>query len=451
MGGSDKFNLDLVEMLVRRGWDVTIAATQDNPAWLPHFTRWTPDVFALPAFLRPADYPRFLLYLLRSRQADLVLLSHSELAYHLLPFLRAHAPEVPFVDYLHVIEESWHSGGYPRLSVQYRSCLDLSMVSSQHLEQWMVAEGAEPDRLRVCYTGGRVVPDDGLRRAREQVRDELGVGAAERLILYPARLCAQKQPRVFAATMQLLADQGAAFHCIVAGDGPDRAWLGAFLKRHRLTERVRLLGPVPPERVGDLMAAADICFLPSTHEGVALTLYEAMSHGCVFVGADVGGQAEVATEPFAVLLPRQRDEEREAAAYAVAISQLLHDPDAMRGTGEAARRRIAERFSVEQMAATMEQAFAMAERLHREKPRPALTSEIATLMATRAIEYDRVAAVAEELWSREAGMPPLYGGGWRLWVFRMCTHLEPAYAWGVRRGWRWLPTAREWIRASLAS
>jgi glycosyltransferase involved in cell wall biosynthesis len=451
MGGSDKFNLDLVEMLAGRGWEVTIAATQQDAAWLSHFTRWTPDIFTLPAFLRPVDYPRFLLYLLRSRQIDVVMVAHAELGYHLLPFLRAHAPQVSFVDYLHIVEESWHNGGYPRLSIQYRSCLDLSIVSSRHLEQWMRQEGAAPDRLRVCYTGGRIIADDERQRDRERVRQELGVSTDEPLILYPARLCAQKQPKVFAATMHLLADQGATFTGIVAGDGPDRAWLGSFLKRHRLTERVRLLGAVQPARMGELMSASDICFLPSTHEGVALTLYEAMSHGCVFVGADVGGQNEVAADPFGVLLPRVRGVDREAAAYAVAVSQLLGDRAGLRRIGEAGRRRVAGSFSLEQMAAAIEGAFAAADRFRQEDPRPVVPPEAAELMATRAIEYDRVARLAEDLWTRQAGMSPLDGAGWRLWIFRMCTHLEPAYAWGLHRGWRWLPAAREWIRASLAS
>ena len=40
MGGSDKFNLDLLGQLVRRGWEVTIATTLsgDHP-WLAQFAR----------------------------------------------------------------------------------------------------------------------------------------------------------------------------------------------------------------------------------------------------------------------------------------------------------------------------------------------------------------------------------------------------------------------------
>ena len=94
MGGSDKFNLDVVENLQGRNWEVTVATTSSDSTWLSLFERLTPDVFVMPAFLETADQPRFLRYLIATRQPDVILLSHSELGYHLLPFLRAHAPAV---------------------------------------------------------------------------------------------------------------------------------------------------------------------------------------------------------------------------------------------------------------------------------------------------------------------------------------------------------------------
>jgi hypothetical protein len=203
--------------------------------------------------------------------------------------------------------------------------------------------------------------------------------------------------------------------------------------------------------MNDLMAAADICFLPSTHEGVALTLYEAMSRGAVFVGADVGGQSEVATAECAVLLPRLFDVSRGAAAYAVCLSQLLRSPATMARMGSESRRRIAKQFTIDQTMASLEAAFGRARDLHCRQPRPLIPTAIADLTAVRAIEYDRVRRLADELWARGVRRRSPAGGGWRMWVFRQCTWLEPAYSWGVRRGWRWLPVARERIRAALVS
>ena len=79
------------------------------------------------------------------------------------------------------------------------------------------------------------------------------------------------------------------------------------------------------------------------------------------------------------------------------------------------------------MIDTLEAAFTRAQRLSHDCPRASIDPAIGNLMATRAIEHERVRGLADVLWSQTAGAPA--GGGWRLWVFRQCTWLEPVYAW----------------------
>ncbi len=62
------------------------------------------------------------------------------------------------------------------------------------------------------------------------------------------------------------------------------------------------VGALPNPRLRDLMAAADILFLPSAWEGIAQSIYEAMAAGLVVVGADVGGQRELVTPDCGYLL-----------------------------------------------------------------------------------------------------------------------------------------------------
>ena len=45
---------------------------------------------------------RFLVYLVRSRQPDVVMITNSELGYHLLPYLRGRCPEPAYCDYCHM-------------------------------------------------------------------------------------------------------------------------------------------------------------------------------------------------------------------------------------------------------------------------------------------------------------------------------------------------------------
>src|SRR5205823_4644161 len=102
--------------LRRLGWEITIATTMPSDhVWLPHFAQVTRDIFCADKFLRLADYARFLLYLLGSRPITHVLLSNTQLAYELLPLLRAHHPQVTFVDYCHSAPANWKNGGYPAM------------------------------------------------------------------------------------------------------------------------------------------------------------------------------------------------------------------------------------------------------------------------------------------------------------------------------------------------
>jgi len=149
MGGSDKFNLDLLQQLTTRGWEISIATTlPGDDTWLPLFARHTPDIFVLEHFLRLVDYPRFLRYLIQSRQVDTVMVSHNELGYLLLSYLRAHCPHVTFVDLSHSDIE-WENGLYAKMAVEYQELLDLSIVSSQQLKRSMVQQGADSDRIAV--------------------------------------------------------------------------------------------------------------------------------------------------------------------------------------------------------------------------------------------------------------------------------------------------------------
>lgn len=153
-GGADKVNLDWIEGLIGSGYQVSICATlQSHHNWLHNFARLTPDVFVLPNFLRLADFPRFLVYLIRSRQIDTVLVTGSTIGYQLLPYLRTSCPHTTYVDLCHVDEPHWLNGGHPRFGVGYQDMLDLNIVTTANLRDVMVSRGADPTRIEVCYSG----------------------------------------------------------------------------------------------------------------------------------------------------------------------------------------------------------------------------------------------------------------------------------------------------------
>jgi glycosyltransferase involved in cell wall biosynthesis len=353
-GGADKFNLDLVRGLSTRGWEITIATTlKGDQSWLPQFAACTPDVFILDHFLRLVDYPRFLRYLITSRQPDAVLISHSEFGYRLLPYLRSYFPQLPILNYCHIEEEQWKGGGYPRMSVDYQAWLNLTVVSSQHLKDWMVQRGADGNQIRVCHTNidpYQWRPDAALR---QDVRRELGLDESQPVILFAGRLVAQKQPQVLAEALLRLYQQGLPFTALIAGDGESEAWLRSFTEEQAFSDRVRMLGGVSEQRIRELAAAADIFFLPSAWEGISLAIYEAMASGLPVVSADVGGQRELVTPECGFLIARS-DAESEAEQYATILAELIRSPEQRAAMGRAGRERVLGHFRLDEMVDTME-------------------------------------------------------------------------------------------------
>jgi hypothetical protein len=270
------------------------------------------------------------------------------------------------------------------------------------------------------------------------------------VVLYAARLVAQKQPKVMAQTLLRLAQQGQAFQALVAGVGPELPWLQDYIRKNGLAGRVRLLGAADPEQMRRLLAAADILFLPSQWEGIALALYEAMAAGLAVVAADVGGQRELVTPECGLLLPRAA-EATEVEQYAGALAGLLADPARRQALGAAGRARVEAHFRLAQMGERMADCLARAVALAREQPRAAPDVALGQLVAREAVEYMRLCQVADQLWAERHGLAqPARSGDWRRDLYqRLYRWHEPIYHWYTRHGFGWLTPLREAVKRLL--
>jgi glycosyltransferase involved in cell wall biosynthesis len=395
MGGACKFILDIAGQLKAQGYRVTVATTtydsyNPNP-WLGELLRIIPDVFIL-SHARPTDLPRQIVHLARARRFSRVVLSHSMLAYQLLPYLRSELPEVAFLDYTHIeYENAWPDGGFALRSIHNQPMLDLAMVSSHHLREWMLERGANEDLVSVCYTNIDTEKWKPSSEVRARVRYELGIDKKTAVILYPCRLADQKRPELLCNIVAgLRRATRTPFVVVVAGDGPLMTPLNNFVEKERLEDCVRLLGAVSLERVAQLHNAADIFLLPSLIEGIALALFEAMALESVPVVSDVGGQRELVTPDCGELIPLG-DIARELTAYVAALQHLLENPDQRRKMATACRTRVTEHYSIGQMTVNFIAALDAAGARHAAKPAPIPHPLICREIATLAIDQIRVA------------------------------------------------------------
>jgi glycosyltransferase involved in cell wall biosynthesis len=129
----------------------------------------------------------------------------------------------------------------------------------------------------------------------------------------------------------------------------DVASVRTHIERSPLRERIRLLGY--RNDAPRIVAACDVAVLPSLRrEGLPKTVIEAMAYAVAPVVTDVGGSAELVEDRRSGLVVPPGD----VRALGAALSELYERPDERRDFGTAARRRIAECFSIDR---TIEQTY----------------------------------------------------------------------------------------------
>jgi glycosyltransferase involved in cell wall biosynthesis len=193
---------------------------------------------------------------------------------------------------------------------------DLVLAASEDLAANARRLGA-PD-VRVAPVSAPPLPPP--RRDRAEVRAELDLADGRPLVVAVGRLHPQKGYDVLLdAVARWAGDERLPAPPLVAiaGDGPLEGELRQRIGAAGLP--VRLLGR--RDDVADLLAAADLCVLPSRWEARSLTAQEALRSGTPLVATRTGGLPELLGDA-AELVPVG-----DPAALADAAVRVLADPD----------------------------------------------------------------------------------------------------------------------------
>jgi glycosyltransferase involved in cell wall biosynthesis len=177
---------------------------------------------------------------------------------------------------------------------------------------------------------------------KREAKHRVGAPDGIPLSLMLANLAPHKGQETAIRAVAILRDAGIPLHCWLAG--VERGGATAYTDRLRaliaglgVGDRIRLLGQRDDSE--RLLRAADFFLLPSTREGLPLSILEAQASGVPVLAAPTAGVPEVVADGETGFLIAADD----APGYARRIESLLDDPElSRRVAGQAHRRTIAE-------------------------------------------------------------------------------------------------------------
>lgn len=168
-------------------------------------------------------------------------------------------------------------------------------------------------------------------------------------LLSIGRLIEKKGFRDLISACGLLRDSGRKFRCEIIGDGPLRAELQTQIDTANLSSVVSLSGPQSQAQISAALSTASVFVLPAIvdrdggMDNLPTVIMEGMAAGLPVVATAIGGILEMVEENASGLLVPERD----PAALASAIEQLLADPERARSMGARGQAIAAEKFSIE--------------------------------------------------------------------------------------------------------
>jgi len=205
--------------------------------------------------------------------------------------------------------------------------------------------GVDPGRIAVVYP---TVDEERFRPGigGDALRDGLGLGPGQRLILSVGRLQRRKGFDSVIRALPLLAQRGIDAHYALIGIGEDREYLQRLATELGVSNRVHLLGHVSYQDLPRWYAACDLFAMPNRDiegdsEGFGLVFLEAASAAKPALSGTAGGTGSAVIDGVTGL----RVDGEQLEAITAALVRLLGNPAEAERMGLNGRRRVLDNFT----------------------------------------------------------------------------------------------------------
>lgn len=204
----------------------------------------------------------------------------------------------------------------------------------------IVGEGYE-QKIRIIHMGVEFPTDVSEFRNRKGTF----------IMITPANLLEVKGHKYLIKACYTLIQQGISdFQCIFYGEGKLRANLENLIKNKGLVNHIRMPGAIPHEELMMIYKnrQVDVVVLPSIntsdgeHEGIPVSLMEAMAYGAPIISTNTGGIPELIGNGSGIMVP-----EKDEKSIYDSIYELMKNENDLKLFAQRGRKKIAEEFNVQ--------------------------------------------------------------------------------------------------------
>jgi glycosyltransferase involved in cell wall biosynthesis len=207
----------------------------------------------------------------------------------------------------------------------------------------------DPQRIEVIYNGIAIQPF--LQPSERHLRKEWNVPKEAPLLGFAGQFDERKGIDVLLAAFGRIHRQVPQARLVLVGRGPLQEMIESEVRRLNWGDAVLLPGFV--DDVVAVMQAIDILLLPSLWEGFGIVLIEAMAAGKPAISTNTSSMPEIIADGQTGYLVPPNDAEK----LANRAIELLQNPELCEQFGNAARRRVAEFFTLERMIEQLDNLF----------------------------------------------------------------------------------------------
>jgi len=240
-----------------------------------------------------------------------------------------------------------HNKRYQSIRKFFRSIIDYYIPLSNDLERYLkntikikknkivtICNGVDTEKFQYQKQADLTVPDLPSGFIKDGT---IVIGTVGRLETV------KDQPNLLEAFIELLKSPEVTdkdIKLILVGDGSLKEQLQERVEAAQLQNKVWLTGA--RDDVPELMNLMTLFVLPSLAEGISNTILEAMACGLPVIATDVGGNTElIVNGQTGGIVPRA-----DPGAIKEKCLQYIESPELLQKHGQAARKRIEEKFSI---------------------------------------------------------------------------------------------------------